>query len=132
MIVPLPLLNSLIALAASSPDQEVCGLLFGEEDRLDSATTVNNVADNPACAFEIDPAVLIAAHRAMREGGPSLMGTFHSHPNGSAAPSKVDAENAAPDGQIWLIIAAQKVTAWRAVPNGQLHGRFDQLPILPC
>ena len=132
MIVPVPLMNKLIALAALSPDREVCGLLFGSAGQVESAVPTDNVADNPACAFEIDPAALIAAYRAMREGGPTLVGTFHSHPNGLAAPSQVDAENAAPDGRIWLIIAAGKVTTWRAVSDGQVHGRFDPVPILPC
>ena len=132
MIVPALLSQQLIRVAALNPKQEVCGLLFGTIDRLENARVTQNVASDPTCTFEIDPVDLISAHRAMREGGPELIGVFHSHPNGVAEPSVVDSQHAVPDGQIWFIIAAMKITAWQAVPNGLLHGRFDPVVILPC
>jgi desampylase len=71
-----------------------------------------NVAGNPATAFEIDPAALIAAHKTERAGGARLIGHYHSHPNGACAPSAVDASNADAVGQYWLIIAGGEIGMW--------------------
>lgn len=116
--------DELCALAAASRD-EVCGLLFGAGSRVDGLLACRNVAADPAVRFEIDPAALIAAHRAARRGGPVIIGHYHSHPSGIAYPSPRDAADAAPDGSLWLIVAGPDVTAWRATENGMIHGRFD-------
>ncbi|MBZ6380136.1 Mov34/MPN/PAD-1 family protein [Sphingomonas sanguinis] len=115
--------------AAASPDWEVCGLLLGEGDRIDGAQACANVAAEPWHRFEIDPAALIAAHRAARAGGAGVIGHYHSHPTGLAEPSPRDAADAAPDGSIWLIAGGGQVTAWRAVAAGRRHGRFDPLTL---
>lgn len=113
--------------AAASPGREICGLLFGAGDRIEAARGCANVAADPARRFELDPAALLAAHRAARGGGPAIVGHYHSHPSGVAAPSVCDAEAAAADGAIWLIVAAGEVRAWRAVARGAVCGRFDPL-----
>jgi proteasome lid subunit RPN8/RPN11 len=110
--------NELLALAAAERD-EVCGLLLGEGDGVTRLLPCRNVA--------ADPAALIAAHRAARGGGARIIGHYHSHPSGVARPSPRDAADAAPDGSIWLIVAGAAVTAWRAVADGAVHGRFDPL-----
>ena len=122
-------LHQIVAAAAASPDAEICGLLFGEVGRIDRAQPCVNVAADPSDTFEIDPAALLAAHRAMRTGGPRLAGCYHSHPRGRAEPSLRDAEAAAPDGWLWLIVAGAEVTAWRAVPDGSVHRRFDSVAL---
>lgn len=114
--------------AATDPEMEICGLLFGTAERLVEARRCRNVAAAPASAFEIDPAALIAAHRAARDGGPALIGCYHSHPNGVATPSARDAAAASPDGTLWIIIAGDTVACYRAVADGGLGGRFDPLP----
>ncbi|MBY8827112.1 M67 family metallopeptidase [Hephaestia mangrovi] len=121
------IVEQITTLAAASPEAEICGLLFGTGDAIDRAQPCPNAAADPARAFEIDPAALIAAHRAMRAGGARLIGHFHSHPNGQAMPSPRDAEAAAADGSIWLIAAAGGVTGWRAVADGPVEGRFEPL-----
>ena len=109
------------AAARSAPD-EACGLLFGSVGptgtRIETATVTANVHAEPARHFEIDPAALIAAHKAARAGGPQLIGYFHSHPNGLARPSATDAAMAAADGRIWAIAAAGAVSLWRDAPSG--------------
>ncbi len=115
--------NELIALARASP-VEVCGLLLGCAGQIADIVPCANVADDPAIRFELDPRALIAAHRAARGGGPQVIGHYHSHPSGRAEPSPRDAADAAPDGSIWIIVAGEEVTAWRAVADGAMHGRF--------
>ncbi|QHL90822.1 hypothetical protein GVO57_08280 [Sphingomonas changnyeongensis] len=120
--------------AAATPGREACGLLLGVTGvdgglRIDTAQPCANVAADPAIMFEIDPAALIAAHRAARNGGPAVIGCYHSHPSGPARPSARDAAMAAGDGQIWLILPGDDAGggaggeagvpgAWRALPGG--------------
>lgn len=114
---------------ADASDEEVCGLLLGRSDRVTRARPCRNVAADPGRSFEIDPAQLIAALRAERDGGPRVVGCYHSHPSGSSAPSFRDAAGAAPNGWLWLIVARDRIGLWRAVPAGERHGRFDPLPL---
>ncbi len=124
-------IDRIVVAAATSPEAEVCGLLFGSADRIDAVESCINVAPDPARRFEIDPAALLAAHRRARDGGMTPVGCYHSHPGGVAAPSPRDAADAAPDGGIWLIVAGGRVTAWRAMVDGPVHGRFAALSIDP-
>lgn len=120
----------LLAEAAASSDAEVCGLLLGTPGRIEAATACRNVAADPARRFEIDPAALLAAHRAARAGGAAVIGCHHSHPSGRPVPSARDGEDAAPDGSVWLIAAGGELLAWRAVADGRVAGRFDPLTIV--
>jgi proteasome lid subunit RPN8/RPN11 len=111
--------------ATGAAGLEVCGLLFGDDRRIEAAQACANVAEDPRRSFEIDPARLLAAHRAARTGGAKIVGHYHSHPSGSATPSARDAAAAAGDGAIWLIVAGTDVRAWRAVEGGSVHGNFE-------
>ena len=111
------LLEVLRARAEASSDQEVCGLLFGCDGRINRAVAATNVASDPATMFEIDPAMLIAALREERAGGPPLIGHYHSHPNGRAEPSDRDRDAAEP-GRMWLILAGRTARLWLATEGG--------------
>lgn len=88
---------------------EACGLLFGERSgrlvRVMQASVAGNVAPEPWHRFEVDPAHLFAAHRAAREGGPPILGVWHSHPQGSATPSRHDRDGVGDPQWLWLIAA---------------------------
>ena len=96
---------------------ECCGLLLGSEGVVEKVELTTNVADDPLYEFEIDPSALIAAEKRARQDGSSILGYFHSHPNGVAQPSIKDAQMAAADGRRWLIIADGRITSWRPVAN---------------
>ncbi len=115
--------------AAQAHPLEACGLLFGEAGRIASAQPCRNVAADPRRRFEIDPAALLAAHRAARGGGAQLIGWYHSHPTGLADPSPEDARQAAADGALWVIVAGTTLRAWRAGEGGARHGRFDPVAL---
>ncbi|WP_070156470.1 Mov34/MPN/PAD-1 family protein [Sphingobium phenoxybenzoativorans] len=117
------LLERIVALAGAE-DAEICGLLLGKRAECTGIVPAANVAQDPAAHFEIDPAVLIAAHRAARTGGAAVLGHYHSHPSGVAEPSATDAAAARPDGALWLIVADGDCGLWRAGEEG-LHGRFS-------
>ncbi|WP_066480064.1 MULTISPECIES: Mov34/MPN/PAD-1 family protein [unclassified Sphingomonas] len=118
--------------ARADPQVEICGLLLGRDDHVTEAVVARNVADDPAARFEIDPAMLIAAHRDARAGGPEVVGWFHSHPRGDNRPSATDAAMAQPDGRLWLILGGPPDHApalWRAVRDGPVHGRFEPVAL---
>lgn len=117
-------LIELFAGVRASPHAEICGLLLAGEGGV-VARPAANVARDPARFFEIDPAALIAAHRAARQGSAAVIGHYHSHPSGDPDPSPRDAADAAPDGSLWLILTCDRARLWRAVPQGERHGRFD-------
>jgi desampylase len=107
------------AAAAAAHPREACGLLLGEGGRIAAARETANVHPSPATHFEIDPQALIDAHRAARAGdGAPVIGYFHSHPAGAAAPSATDRACAAGDGRIWAIIAGDEMTFWRDEKQG--------------
>lgn len=102
----------LLALAAADPDREVCGLLFGAPDRIEAIQPCANVSPNPEDSFEIDPAALIAAHKAERGGGATIIGCYHSHPDGSAEPSARDVEGMDAGLAVWAIVGGGRVAGW--------------------
>ncbi|UZW55968.1 M67 family metallopeptidase [Sphingobium sp. JS3065] len=105
------LLEQIMSEAAAEPN-EVCGLLLGEPGRIDAIRPAANVAPDAARHFELDPAALIAAHRAARAGGARIVGHYHSHPGGVPVPSVTDAACAVADGSLWLIVGGGAARLW--------------------
>jgi len=127
------LIESILDAAQASPAREICGLLLGQGETVTAIVPAANVAAEPERRFEIDPAVLIGAHRHARSGGPAVLGHYHSHPSGDVAPSHRDAEMAHADGALWLICdAARRYRLWQSAAGG-LHDRFRSvlLRIIP-
>jgi proteasome lid subunit RPN8/RPN11 len=122
-----------ILTAAEAQQQEICGLLLGGEGRIGAIMPAANVAADPARHFELDPAVLLGAHRQARAGGPQLIGHYHSHPSGHPVPSAIDAACAAPDGSLWLIVGAREARLWCARADESEEPstvRFDAVELL--
>ncbi len=113
--------------AARAHPEECCGILLGEGGCIAACQPARNVHTEPRTHFEIDPQALIDAHRAARDGGPEVIGYYHSHPVGSPEPSRTDHEMAPGDGMIWAIVAAGSVAFWRAGDAG-----FEPLPYVAC
>lgn len=132
-----PLIDGIISLATNMPGEECCGLLLSDPGplaakRVDAILPARNVATDRTDRFEIDPALLIRAHRAERMGGQRIVGCYHSHPGGNPSPSAQDAAQADANGWLWLICAGVPWTAtlWRAVPDGMVQGRFDPVTMI--
>lgn len=87
---------------------ECCGLIEGSREfetaRALAIHPTRNVAKTPD-RFEIDPAEHIRLLRAARMAGNSIIGCYHSHPNGSSDLSAADRENATDEDFVWLIAA---------------------------
>jgi proteasome lid subunit RPN8/RPN11 len=124
------LCDRLLVEAAADPAREICGLLFGTDERIEAAEPAANVAADPARWFEVDPVALFAAIRAERAGGPRLLGHYHSHPSGVAMPSARDAAAAFDAGRFWLILGGGEALVWRAVPGGPVQGAFEPVRLV--
>ena len=111
-------LDAILSHAAGAQPHECCGFLLGEGSTITRAHPTANVHPDPATHFEIDPAALIAAYKAEREGGPRILGYYHSHPNGRAEPSPTDRASAAHDGKVWAIAANGQVRFFRDGEDG--------------
>ncbi len=118
-------LGAMRAHAAAAHPHEACGILLGEGTCITGAIETRNVHPSPHTHFEIDPQALIDAHRAARAGGPEVIGYYHSHPTGEAAPSATDRACASGDGKVWAILGGgDAVTLWRDGEQG-----FTALPL---
>ena len=123
------LLDGILADARRDAGRERCGLLLGHGAKIEHFRPAANVHPNPSRHFDLDPAVLLAAHREAREGGAQIVGHYHSHPTGEAAPSRADADAADADGRLWLIITSFDWQMWRACIGGDRYGRFQRVEL---
>jgi proteasome lid subunit RPN8/RPN11 len=124
----------LAALGEAAWPREACALLVGHAagDRLTVHEIVPaaNVATDPEREFELDPAVHIAVLRKLRDEPVrtnTVIGHWHSHPNGRDEPSAKDAAMVSDPGLVWLITAvhdgrALPVRAFQAVVAGAGFG----------
>lgn len=123
VLVTSDLIDQLKRRAALAHPHECCGILLGQGAQITAIRPSSNVHPTPRTHFEIDPQVLVDAHRAARAGGPQVLGYYHSHPSGPPHPSATDQAQAAGDGRIWAIAAGEDVTLWRDDAGG-----FTALP----
>ena len=104
--------------------EEACGLLVGrsppgEGYRVSAVEASANVAAPPRTRrFEVDPRLRLRLERELRESPDSVIGVYHSHPDGSAAPSETDISMIFEPDMVWLITAvadgrAGATTGWR-------------------
>ena len=123
--------------AEAAYPEEACGLLVGQSApdgscRVSAVEASANVAAPPRTRrFEVDPKLRLRLERALRDGPDSVVGVYHSHPDGSAAPSTTDIAMIFEPAMVWLITAvdgdgdgdggggrAGTTTAWRPADDG--------------
>jgi proteasome lid subunit RPN8/RPN11 len=86
---------------AAAPD-EACGVFLGHRAEEPTGARVEvvevllgrNLATAAARAFELHPEDHLAAELAAQAAGLEVVGVWHSHPNGTAAPSAADRADA--------------------------------------
>jgi proteasome lid subunit RPN8/RPN11 len=94
--------------------QEACGLISrakparGLPEGGIALWAAENASSDPEHHFAIDPDTLLGITRQIEARGETLVGVYHSHPGGVAAPSPEDVETAAQwPGLTWIIVARQ-------------------------
>lgn len=118
---------------------EACGLLLGPEQPKEGVQLVDEAVPSPNNAamagndrFEIDPGLHLRTRRALRGTGRTVVGLYHSHPNGSAQASAVDEAGARLEpGLIWLILPMklQSQTITAGFPAAYLAGKQAMKPL---
>lgn len=95
---------------------ECCGALFGRHEDgcrlIERAVAVPNAAAEPETGFHIGPRSVLALEAEAARHGLELLGFYHSHPNGTCAPSDGDLGAAWP-GYTYVIAGRDGVAAWR-------------------
>ena len=107
--LPRMLVNRILTLAQSKPEEEICGLVSASSEQGDAhpeqVWPIRNVARERGHLFQMDGAEQIDALRQMREQGHELFAIYHSHPHAPAVPSQRDADEAAYPEALYLIIS---------------------------
>lgn len=103
--LPRSLVNRILTLAQSKPEEEICGLISTEHGHAQHVWPIMNIAAERGHLFQMDPAEQIDALRQMREQGQDLFAIYHSHPHAPAVPSRRDADEAAYPEALYLIIS---------------------------
>ena len=125
IVVTRDVLSAMLSAAKAAHPLEACGILFGEGAAITGFRSAANVHPQPARHFEIDPQTLIDAYRSEREGGPKIVGYFHSHPTGDPHPSETDRSCAAGDGKVWAIVGEDRLMFWRDDAAGFVTLSYD-------
>jgi proteasome lid subunit RPN8/RPN11 len=123
------LLDRLHGVEQIEKSREICGILLANENRILGFKPIPNVAEDPHCAFMLDPAAHLAALRAARASGLKIVGHYHSHPGGDPSPSAADAQQAGEQGQLWLILAGGRHALWRSRKGGPVHRAFEHVEL---
>jgi proteasome lid subunit RPN8/RPN11 len=93
--------------ALAAYPEECCGLLLGEaagvRERVAAVVPVENRYAEPLRGFELAPNAVACALAQERRGGQSVVGVYHSHPDGPSMPSRHDERDAWP-GWSYLIV----------------------------
>ena len=116
--------------AALSYPRECCGLLVGEGETSITVTDVvptENIAENPAQAFEIDPQAHFDLLRRVRGSARRVIGHFHSHPHGPAHPSPRDLAMAHDPEAVWVLVTPTATPRAFLRPEGTAH--FVEVPV---
>ena len=131
LVLPATLQEQIMREAKAAYPLECCGLIEGAEEADSFCATLLHPARNLAAAvdrFELDPADHIAALKAARGRGHALIGCYHSHPDGHAAPSQADQRGAAQANFLWLIAATDGVQCRLAIFSYR-GGRFEEVEL---
>lgn len=100
---------------------EACGLLVGKNKHIQQIIPTPNISNDPCHRFNIAPSALAQHLSEIRSQGLSLLGFYHSHPEGEPIPSPTDIREATYPDAIHLIVGLKtgkpKLGAWEIDGN---------------
>ncbi|MFT4881989.1 MAG: proteasome lid subunit RPN8/RPN11 [Natronomonas sp.] len=107
---------------------EVCGVLGGDRGATGHARTLRraeNAADEPRTEYRIEPTAQLALIEEIEADGEEVVGFYHSHPGGPAAPSPTDRRCATWTDRSYVIVVLDG--GWPYVGSWRWTGeRFEQ------
>ncbi len=102
----------MVSHALDEPSREVCGLIGGKERNgvlhAVEVARVTNAAVDPAHHFYMDERELVQTMTRFSEHGLSLVGIYHSHPQGDPIPSVEDVRDARYPGVAYVIVGLKR------------------------
>lgn len=102
LIIPQHYLKAILKVVSSS-SVEVCGFLFGKENRVLKVRFIRNRLNSPV-EFEMDPEEMLKALEEAEQENLEVVGIFHSHIACPPIPSGKDLEGMKRWPVIWLIV----------------------------
>jgi proteasome lid subunit RPN8/RPN11 len=113
--------NEMLAHVESELPLEACGLLAGKNDQVEKVLLVRNQAQSPE-RFVMDPYEQLQAFEWIDSNELTLLGIFHSHPEGPETVSATDIAEAA--YEVVHIICSRVADQWKLrgfwIENGQV------------
>ena len=116
--LPVAVRTAIATHARRDAPRECCGFLLGSAGRVLYALAATNVSSTPVTKYRVDPREHIALQRILRRLVPPLaiVGVYHSHPRGPAAPSSTDVKEAHVREWVHVIVDLSRrspaITAW--------------------
>ncbi len=129
LILPPRLRLQLESEARAAFPRECCGLIEGRCNSRDITFLhpVKNLAAQ-ADLFELDPVEHFRLLKQARARNAGIIGCYHSHPNGSTAPSVADLAGAGEENFLWLIAGLTDMQVPVTIaPYIYAEGRFTPL-----
>jgi len=114
--------QQLIKHAQDAAPDEACGLILGDQQRVNAIVPTENIAANPRHHYRIDD-------RALIENFDRIIGIYHSHPRSQAIPSSTDIQESCYPEFVHVIIGLQgkspQIAAWHI-----RHGRVESVQVI--
>lgn len=100
--------DTMVDHAIEGAPEEVCGVLGGQfgdrESTVETVERASNVASDPEREYAIAPEEQLQLMDRLGERGHEVIGFYHSHPGGPAAPSGTDADRATWPDRSYIVI----------------------------
>lgn len=100
-------LNQIIEHSRREYGREACGILTGQERKVEKIYPMENVAETPAICYMMKPAELLKTFKEIQDENMELLAIYHSHTGTSAYPSARDLELAFYPEVTHLIVSLQ-------------------------
>jgi proteasome lid subunit RPN8/RPN11 len=103
--------REMVHYARSDAPRETCGLIAGKGKVVQRVVPLPNAASDAQKRYLIDPAAYIRALTGLEKEGLSLIGFYHSHPDGEPIPSPTDIREAAYPDAVYVIVGLRDIKA---------------------
>ena len=104
--VPREFREAMIEHAIEELPNECCGVILGRNDNFEEVIPMRSLRPSPDSYF-MDPSQQVEVFSEMEKHGKTLLGIYHSHPNGPPHPSDTDLKLAYHPGVLYFIISLE-------------------------
>lgn len=121
LVLSQPHVQEILQHALADAPREACGIVAGRGARVERVIALPNIASNPQTHYRLDDAAFVEALNTIDRAGQSLLGFYHSHPQGEPIPSTTDIQQAVYPDAVQIIVglsnATPRLAAWQIRPG---------------